>query len=355
MTTESKLPYNEQELDEYIETLTSFYFSKGFWNVRVQKIELPDKKEEKINLNIRIKEGKKHLLGAISFEGGTLIEEDKILEGSALKEGKPISPDDIQDLQTKIKNLYREKSYLASKSKIHFIPQKTFINREIIDLKIQISEGRLYQIKSIIIEGLEIMSPSFIKPFLDVRKGDLYSLDKVEESRKVLLSLGVFKSVTFSTKELPRSSTNKIQEVILYLTLKESNRGDISFGPGYELRSGFLYNMNIFYKNPFGRAHKFLLSTSISEEKNQPIILDEKSTTKKAHRIGTSIGMSHYNPHFFHRDLSEQIHLLYKRGTLIDENTNLWTTTRDFKIQFEYSLRRFLKKFKNLYSIQLPL
>lgn len=342
-TLNKKASYNEKDLDDYIEKLHAFYFSMGYWNTKVQRINLPDKKNKKISINIHIKEGKQHILNKIILKDNKLLSREDLLSESLLKTKKPLNPDEIQKLENTIKEKYKKKSFLSTSVNISFIQKKTSQNQEVIDLILTIDEGKLYRIDKILILGLESMSPDFIRHFLEFKEGDPYSLDKIEKSRQQLLDLGVFTSVTFPKRE-NQNFKSKEKLVTVYVELRESHKGDVTFGPGYDFKSGFLYNLDIFYKNPFGKAHKFLLNTSISEEKNQPFITPNTPDKKKSHRLGTSIGLNHYNPFFFHKNISEEIHILYRRGSFQDEESSLWVTTKDFKLQFEYSLSFLLKK-----------
>lgn len=333
--------YSEEEFDNYVENIQAFYFSKGYWDARVQKVSLPEAESKKIHLSIRIKEGKQHLLDQLKIEGNQFFTKEELNLNKFLLTKEAISPDSIQALERHIKDLYREKGFLSTKVHINFIPKRSSGKHEFLDLKVKINEGKIYKISKIYIDGLENMSKGFIRKFLRIKEGNLYSLDEIEKSRQDLLDLGVFDSVHFSKRD-KHSLQKGSQLVTVYLDLKESNKGNVAFGPGYDIRTGFLYDFEIFYKNPFGLAHKYLLTSSVSEEKNQPFISD--TPEDRSHRVGTTIGFSHQNPFFFHKNISQQFTVLYKRGAFTDEGSSLWVTTKDFKLQFELNLRFILDK-----------
>lgn len=330
--------YNEQELDRYIELLYGFYFSKGYWDTTIQKVNFVDRLRNKINLTFRIKEGKKYILNKVLLEGNHSIDRQEFLLESFAQPKKPISPDNISLLEKEILSKYNSKAFLSSAISLDFVRYKNSPDKvEVVDILVNIDEGKKYKIESVIINGLETISPKFIKQFFDFAEGDLYLLDKVESSRKQLLNLGVFVTVNFSKRIIHDNSLDYIP-VLVYVDLKESNKGDISFGPGYDFKSGLLYNMEFMYKNPFGKAHKFLFSGSVSEEKQQPLISIDNSYNKKSVRLGTFIGITHFNPVFFNKRISQQINLFDRRSSSSDEGASLWVNSKEFKLRFEYNM-----------------
>lgn len=347
-----KRHYSEKELSDFVEALYAFYYQQGYWNVKIQKVTNIDKEKLTIDVTLRIKEDKRHLLQSLKLVGNSEITEESLQKRILLKKGDSISPEKIEKTILNLSELYQKQSFFDVQIKPNFTSQKSTNSEERIRLTLSIEEGKRYKIQKISISGLEKTKKKFVKKYLDFTEGDFYSLKAIEKSRTRLLDLGIFNSVNFSRQDV-NSVDSPHQLVDIHLELQESNRGNISFGPGFDLKSGFLYQLDLFYKNPTGRAHKFLVSTAISEEKDQPYITSSDNTSSKSFRLGTSFGVSHNNPYFFHRNLKQNISLFYKRGSFSDESSSLWVSTIDFKLQFEWDLSFLLSNSKIISYYQL--
>ncbi len=332
-----KRHYSEKELNEFVEALYAFYYQRGYWNVKIQKVNNIDREKLNIAVTLRIKEDKRHILQSLKITGNSKVAKEVLQKKILLKNGEPISPEKIEKTIISLSEIYQEKSYFDISIKPNFTSIKSTSTEERIRLTLNIQEGKRYKIKKISISGLEKTKRDFIEKYLDFKEGDFYSLNTIEKSRTRLLDLGIFNSVNFSRYDVKSFNSND-QLVDIHVDFQESNQGNISFGPGFDLKSGFLYQLDLFYKNPTGRAHKILFTTAISEEKDQPYVTSSDNTSSKSFRLGTSFGVTHSNPYFFHRNVKQTLSLFYKKGSFSDESSSLWVSTIDLKLQFEWDL-----------------
>ncbi len=119
-------------------------------------------------------------------------------------------------------------------------------------------------------EGLVLTDEDIVRRELYFREGDPYILDDIDESRRGLLTLGIFQSVQFETleKELVNADQGTIDLVI---RMRESKPGNVSFGPGWSLFRGNRFAVEGSYLNLGDVAGRFLRVRELAKKVSRSI------------------------------------------------------------------------------------
>ena len=119
-----------------------------------------------------------------------------------------------------------------------------------------------------------------------------------------------------SIEPINKVDISKSTQVIdVAITVRESQAGLISFGPGFDYFQGYNYAFEASYKNVSGLARKFSLRAEVSEDRQQEAVKD--STL-----LGANIGMGFIEPWLFDTPLEGKLSISHK-----GQATNFWEFT----------------------------
>lgn len=191
-----KSKYVEKEYLKDLESILEKYSRNGYRDARILSEGITWNKDNTIDVNIEVEEGKQYRFGNILFVGNrhftnrqlnSLLRIDKgdVYNGAVLKEritgnNKP----DSEDLQT----LYHNNGYLFSS--VNAV--ETGVKNDSIDIEIRIREDEQATIKKVTISGNEKTNDHVIFRELRVKPGDLFSKANIIRSIREIGQLGFF-------------------------------------------------------------------------------------------------------------------------------------------------------------------
>ncbi len=233
----------EEVLAEDIERIKSFYKKEGFIDVAVEyEVKPESRKPFLLDIAIRIKEGKRYLVGNVTINGNKDITQKEIL--SKLKEcipGKVFNQEALKKDIINIQGLYFDRGYISVQ-----IQEATSLNNYTgrIDIVYNISENEITYVDKIKVRGNVKTRDIVIRRELRIRPGDRFDGDKLKRSKERLQNLGFFEEVSYDTEE--GTAANKKN---LLVDVKESKTGAFSFGGGYSTVDQFVGFVEIEQKN----------------------------------------------------------------------------------------------------------
>lgn len=139
------------------------------------------------------------------------------------------------------------------------------LNANAVDISYDISAGEEYYFGKIKISGYEnFLNPKVIYRAMAFHPGDKYCLDKLEESRRNLYDLNVFKTALIKT-----GTPNEADKILpLEIQVKPRNRQNVLLGVGYGTEDGARIQGGWGYRNLTGNADRISLSAKHSELKD---------------------------------------------------------------------------------------
>lgn len=221
---------------EYIEDkkkLQDFYSKNGYRDFNIDSDSIVQIAPNRINLFIKIHEGKQFHIRKISFIGNTKYPSSILARAIILKKG------DVYDRITLNKKLnddeeslrnsfYSDNGYLFSS----VTPIEAKIDNDSIDLEIHIVEGPQATINRITIAGNTKTNENVVRRELFTKPGDLFSRADIVTSVRRLAQLGNFDAEKIDPQVQPNQADGTV-DIKFNLVEKANDQLEISGGWGY--------------------------------------------------------------------------------------------------------------------------
>ncbi len=179
---------SEQKLKDIAYNLEKFYSGEGYGLAKVKVDQLISANNE-ARIRVKINEGQKLTVRRIEFEGNNQLASND-LKGAMSEttekiwwkfwDGATFDKKKYEDDKKLIENLYKEKgykdAYIVSDS------LKVLASNEDLNIKIKVDEGKKYYINNVIFEGNKLYDNKVLKTKLDLHKGEVYNMKKLQEN-----------------------------------------------------------------------------------------------------------------------------------------------------------------------------
>jgi outer membrane protein insertion porin family len=173
--------FNRSTLEELTQYLTDQYYSRGKYAVTIDtKIE--DLSNNRVRVNINIKEGARAKIRQINIVGNTAFKEKDVLEALTLKtpnwmswykQGDRYSQESLKGDLEKIQQYYQDRGYAnfsTDSVQVAIAPDKADMY-----ITVNVTEGKTYKIGDVKLAGDMIVGEDEIRRLLLVVKGQMYS------------------------------------------------------------------------------------------------------------------------------------------------------------------------------------
>ncbi len=220
--------FNGDTYEEDKQKLLAYYRSLGFQQAAIVRDSVYyDSTRRHLFIDVEIDEGLQYRLGEVAWEGNEIFGTDELVEKLELQEGMVYgrSGPELADLA---RFVYYEKGYLDTR----VVPQET-IRNDSIDVSFQVFEGQPWTIRKVEIAGNTKTREKVIRREIELRPGDIYQQNLVQESQRRIHMLNFFKDVQIQ----PQYSTGEDERLVdLVFDVDERPTGQASVGAGYSDR-----------------------------------------------------------------------------------------------------------------------
>ena len=164
-------------------------------------------------------------VGKIDFEGNKFYSSNELLKMIATKEGNPFSEIQFElDIKNIVKN-YQNSGYINCI--INGVKKNYSFDTSIINISINIEEGKQTLIGDIIFEGNKIFQTKFLLDLIDTKAGDV--LDFITLNRDITEILNQYeqKGYTFasiSVKDIEEYEENKTKKIRIVIKIDENEK-----------------------------------------------------------------------------------------------------------------------------------
>jgi len=233
--------YRPEVLEEDEERVKALYRSDGFSDVEVSAESEFDEGKRWMTIRVKIQEGKRYLVGEVSFRGVREIAVDQVQKGLKLKGGEPFSQERLYEDVGTVQAAYFAKGYMAAT-----VDPSTALNpsTQRVDVTYTVSEGSIAYVGRIIVKGNVKTRDVVIRRELRLSPGERYDGEKLRRSKERLYNLGFFEEVTLETVPSDRPDRRDLE-----VTVKESKTGEFSFGGGFSSVDSFIGFAEITQRN----------------------------------------------------------------------------------------------------------
>jgi outer membrane protein insertion porin family len=197
-----------------------------------------------VEIFIHIEEGEPTIVDTVIFEEADQRMMTEFYKQMKIKEGQTLDFETLSLCEDKILRYLGNKGFLSAT-----ISRGITLKDNRAEIVFKIDTGIQYKLGETYINGNTRTKTWFIQELLGIEKGDILTLDAIDNYRKNIYKQGLFKSVDIDTKPTP------VMNIIdLSVDLVEKRAGELSLGGGYGSEEEFRLSGHVGYINLFGRA-----------------------------------------------------------------------------------------------------
>ncbi|HEY3302856.1 MAG TPA: outer membrane protein assembly factor BamA [Candidatus Binatia bacterium] len=252
--------------------LASHYYDHGFINHKIADPVIL-RNRQGIEIVIRIDEGEQYRVGKVEV-GGDMVEDPKLLlKKMQLTQGQIFRGSRLRQDISNLTDTYADKGFAFAQ-----VDPVTKINpkEKNVDIALVVTKGPPVYFNHVLVSGNNKTRDKVVRRAVVPAEQELYSSNKVKQSRSALQRTGYFEDVQLSTKK-----TDQPDAVDLLVDVKEAPTGTFSVGAGYSSGDAFVFNAGIQEKNLFGRGQAVNLNADLGTRRQdfvlgfkEPYLLD---------------------------------------------------------------------------------
>ncbi len=279
--------YDPDRMNLDRELLRQYYLKNGYADVQVTAANAElDRDGSGFFITYSIEEGEAYDFGGINIESTVAAIDASKFKGDVLTEdGDTYNANLIDKSVERLTLAVSEDGYAFARVRPQAVPDP--VTRKIA-LNYVIEEGPRVYIERINVSGNTRTKDYVIRREFKVAEGDAYNPLMVDQAKKRLTNLGLFKGV--EVKRRPGSAQDR---VVLDVELVEQSTGELSFGAGYSTAEGVIGDVSITERNLMGNGQFLRLQLSGSLERLQ-------------------VNLSFTEPRFLDRNLAAGFDLFHK-------------------------------------------
>ena len=244
--------------------LLAYYRSLGFQQAAISRDSVYyDSTRRHLFIDVEIDEGQRYRLGAVSWDGNAIFGSDELVEKLELERGMIYGRSGLE-LADMARFTYYEKGYLDTR----VVPQET-IRGDSIDVSFQIFEGQPWTIRKVEIAGNTKTHEKVIRREIELRPGDIYQQNLVQESQRRIFLLNFFKDVQIQPEYSPVEDERLVD---LTFNVEERPTGQASMGAGYSDRDKLVGQIGLRIPNFRGMGQNLDFSWEFGTRREQFLV-----------------------------------------------------------------------------------
>ncbi|MBI1650736.1 outer membrane protein assembly factor BamA [Hyphomicrobium sulfonivorans] len=255
--------YDPDRMNLDRELLRQYYLKNGYADAQVTAANAElDRDGSGFFVTYSIEEGERYDFGAVNVESTvSSIDAAKYQGNVKTSSGDTYNAQLIDKSVEELTTAMSEDGYAFARVRPQPVPDP--VSRTIA-INYVIEEGPRVYIERINISGNTRTKDYVIRREFKVAEGDAYNPMVVDQAKKRLTNLGLFKGVDI--KRRPGASQDR---VVLDVELAEQSTGELSFGAGYSTAEGVIGDVSITERNLMGNGQFLRLQLSGSMERLQ--------------------------------------------------------------------------------------
>lgn len=238
--------YSKEKLNADLEKLRSFYLDHGYIRFKIDSTQVsitPDKKY--LYIIVHITEGAQYHISGFTLSGNLLGKEAEIRRLITIQKGDVFSRQNVVDTNSNI-NLFVG-NYGYAMPDINANPTINDKNHTVF-LNFVVNPGKKYYVRRINFSGNNKTNESVLRREMRQQEGALYSLNKINESKRLLANLTYLENIDTKLEPVPEHP----DQIDLTYKVKETSSASANLNVGYSDADGFLYGLGINENNLFG-------------------------------------------------------------------------------------------------------
>ena len=278
--------YSRTKLNADLETLRSYYLSRGFLEFRIDSTQVaisPDKQD--ISIAINVTEGERFVVSGVKLEGNYLGKEDEFKALVKIGLGQPFNAETVAETNKAFTDYFGKFGFAFAR--VDARPEIDRLTNRVNFVLIAEPSRRAY-VRRINVAGNNRTRDEVVRREFRQLESAWYDGDKIKLSRDRVDRLGFFTEVNIDTQEVPATT----DQVDLTVNVVEKPTGSVSLGAGFSSTEKVALSFGIRQENAFGSGN--YLATEINTSKyNRTIVVSTTDPYFTPEGISRTIDVFH--------------------------------------------------------------
>ncbi|MDB5929614.1 MAG: surface antigen [Polaromonas sp.] len=258
--------YSRAKLNADIETLRSYYLSRGYLEFKVDTTQVaisPDKQGIAITLNVT--EGERFVVSGIKLEGNYLGKEEEFKSLVTITPGEPYNADSVAETTKAMTDYFGTFGFAFAK--VEAVPEIDR-NTNRVAFVLQAEPSRRAYVRRINVVGNNRTRDEVVRREFRQFESSWYDGDKIRLSRDRVDRLGFFTDVNVETQEVAGTS----DQVDISVNVAEKPTGNLQLGAGYSSSDRLSLTFGIKQENVFGSGNYLGIELNTSASNRQVVL-----------------------------------------------------------------------------------
>ncbi len=278
--------YSRTKLNADLETLRSYYLSRGFLEFRIDSTQVaisPDKQD--ISIAINVTEGERFVVSGVKLEGNYLGKEDEFKALVKIGLGQPYNAETVAETNKAFTDYFGKFGFAFAR--VDARPEIDRLTNRVNFVLIAEPSRRAY-VRRINVAGNNRTRDEVVRREFRQLESAWYDGDKIKLSRDRVDRLGFFTEVNIDTQEVPATT----DQVDLTINVVEKPTGSVSLGAGFSSTEKVALSFGIRQENAFGSGN--YLATEINTSRyNRTVVVSTTDPYFTPEGISRTIDVFH--------------------------------------------------------------
>jgi len=258
--------YSRTKLNADIETLRSYYLSRGYLEFKVDSTQVaisPDK--QSIAVTVNITEGERFVVSGVKLEGNYLGKDEEFKSLVTIKPGEAYNADRVAETTKAFTDYFG--SFGFAFARVEATPEIDRVNNRVAFV-LQAEPSRRAYVRRINVAGNNRTRDEVVRREFRQFESSWYDGDKIRLSRDRVDRLGFFTDVAMETQEV----TGTPDQVDLTVSVVEKPTGNLQLGAGYSSSDSLSLMFGIKQENVFGSGNYLGVEVNTSKSNRQLVL-----------------------------------------------------------------------------------
>jgi outer membrane protein insertion porin family len=278
--------YSRTKLNADLESLRSYYLSRGFLEFRVDSTQVAisaDKQD--ISIAINVTEGERFVVSGVKLEGNYLGKDDEFKALVKIGLGQPYNAETVTETTKAFTDYFGKFGFAFAR--VDARPEIDRLNNRV-SFVLQAEPSRRAYVRRINVAGNNRTRDEVIRREFRQLEAAWYDGDKIKLSRDRVDRLGFFTEVNIDTQEVPATT----DQVDLTINVVEKPTGSVSLGAGFSSTEKVALSFGIRQENAFGSGN--YLATEVNTSRyNRTIVVSTTDPYYTADGISRTVDVFH--------------------------------------------------------------
>ncbi|MFS2035200.1 outer membrane protein assembly factor BamA [Polaromonas sp. CT11-55] len=258
--------YSRTKLNADIETLRSYYLSRGYLEFKVDSTQVaisPDK--QSIAITVNVSEGERFVVSGVKLEGNYLNKEEEFKTLVKIEPGEPYNADQVAETTKAFTDYFGTFGFAFAR--VEAVPEIDRSNNRVAFV-IQADPSRRAYVRRVNVAGNNRTRDEVVRREFRQFESSWYDGDKIRLSRDRVDRLGYFTDVNIDTQEVPGTQ----DQVDVTMTVTEKPTGNLQLGAGYSSADSVSLLFGIKQENVFGSGNYLGIELNTSKSNRQLVL-----------------------------------------------------------------------------------